>query len=75
MHAPFTSIKNIDAVLMFVVLPWGGNRDLACAKSAHSNLELLARTATLSLISARDLHDVYPPSRHPHNLKIIGSGG
>lgn len=34
---PFTPIKN--AVLMFVVLPWGGNRDLAQAKSAHSNLE------------------------------------
>uniref|UniRef100_A0A3P9BZN2 N-acetylated alpha-linked acidic dipeptidase like 2 n=1 Tax=Maylandia zebra TaxID=106582 RepID=A0A3P9BZN2_9CICH len=42
--------------------------------SAHSNLELLARTATLSLISARDLHDVYLPSRCLYNLKIIGGG-
>lgn len=54
---------------MFVVLPWGGNTDLAQAKSAHSNWRLLARMETLSLISVRDFHDVCLPSRHFHSLK------
>lgn len=54
---------------MFVVLPWGGNTDLAQAKSAHSNWRLLARMETLSLISVRDFHDVCLPARHLHNLK------
>lgn len=54
---------------MLVVLPWGGNTDLAQAKSAHSNSRILARMESLSLISVRDFHDVCLPSRHLHSLK------
>lgn len=64
MHTPFYSIK--DVVLMFVVMPWGGNKHLAPANSTHPNERRLVRMETLTLIRSkfkrsRDLYDVCLP--------------